>query len=488
MLRSPEISDRMRTVGSDLIGADADRDFKRIEKILTSEYLKQPGAKIADKMLDILGIPTGQWSGYDTQNFASREGRLREEALAKSLTNKAGIIYREDFLSRDPRHFLENQLDRSLLKAMNPKLAEIFQNEFEHRNAKINEGQNESVMPFVYLRMPGGVDLILKGYQHVDYWQKEHGKYLKQTAQNAQILCIEGGVEIKFGDSLKHLWEKRKCMHYAVLMRDAVGAGFKGLFAEIDTRDASKINLDNENLFGLIDIFPNLPKEFYQKYFAYLERFFPVDAIQIKNTDNLKKILMILSTTDEGLDKYEKCNNVQNIRVYASAHLDKSLIIKRNMTGLEYGMFYFSDAMAALKLHLIANEMRDGGIDKGIIVDFEGDAHLPAKFFFLRNPLYAMMTVLKSPHFILTEQLAKKDDVSTICQAFSPDEKMFKDMFKQIHRLEFARAKKIGNRTETKPGIMQMPMIKYEIPGRDKILRNRLESLNLNSILDLLTE
>jgi hypothetical protein len=154
------------------------------------------------------------------------------------------------------------------------------------------------------------------------------------------------------------------------------------------------------------------------------------------------------------------------------------------MTGLEYGQLNFKDAMSAIKLHLIANEMYEGRIEKGIIVDFEGSDHLQAKYIFLKNPFYALMTVLKSPQFILIEQLAKKDDVSSIYPAFSPDEEMFKDMLRQIHRLELARPEKVGGRTGVQPGLNQMPMVKHKIAGREKELEEKIGKLDIRGLID----
>jgi len=446
-----------------------DRDEKVVEKILTPEYLNQPGAKIAMKFLDILGLPYGQCSSFDPENPSTKEKSSNEQILAEELTNKSGTaydtVYEENnisFISRDPRHFLEN-LDPKLKASMPPKLANIFQNEFAHHKAKKDDG---GVMPFAYLRLPGGIDVILKGYTHTASWQKEHGEYLANTAKEAGIVCIEGWEDKKFGDSLKYNWEESDKGDYDTLMREAVGYGFGGVFSEIDMRDTSEIYVDHKEDPDS----PDLPDEFFQNYYKYLDKFFHEDAAKIGNSENLKEILKKLSTTPSNISTNELFTNIQGIGTYSHAYVDKNFEIQREMTGLEYGQRFFSDAMAALKLLQIAKEMEDGRMEKDIIVDFEGDLHLQAKYFFLRNPFLAMMTVLKNPHFILMEKLAKKDDVSSIYPAFSPDKEMFADMFKQIWRLEFARPEKEGDRTGIEPGPKQMPMKKFEIPGRKEAL------------------
>jgi hypothetical protein len=111
---------------------------------------------------------------------------------------------------------------------------------------------------------------------------------------------------------------------------------------------------------------------------------------------NLQKALKRHSTSDDG-GNYKWGGNLQGI-MGSTAHIGNDLHIKKETLDREYGEENFSDAMAALKLHQIGQEMVEGKIDKGVIVDYEGSAHLPAKYFYLRNPLYGLMTVLKSPH------------------------------------------------------------------------------------------
>lgn len=472
MLPTPEISRELKP-------AQIDVDKKVAEKILTPEYLSQPGAKIATKFLDILKIQYGQSSSSRTK---SPDNFQNEHIIEGTLTNKAGTVFKEDgfsFISRDQRHLLKDLDQRfvdRLLAAMNPKLATIFENEFEHQEAKKEEGIYTEREPFAYVRLDD-IDLVLKGYRHAAFWQEEHGKYLANTAKNAQILSIEGFAFSKFGESLKAHWEGEHG-HYDMLMREAVRQGFGGFFAEVDPVYRREISVDGTNSL-VFRSFPDLPDVFFQKYFGYLENFFPEDAKQIKNSQNLKEILRLLSTTDEGLDTRDRATTIENIKTHSPAYVDKNLHTSWDMTGLEFGERNFRDAMSAIKLHLIANEMREGRIEKGVIVDFEGANHLQAKFFFLRNPLYAMMTVLKNPHFVLIEQLAKKDDISSLYPTFSPDQKMFKDMFEKIYRLELARPEKEPGRTEIHPGPQQMPMKKYEISGRDKLLNVKMEKLVL---------
>ncbi len=125
-------------------------------------------------------------------------------------------------------------------------------------------------------------------------------------------------------------------------------------------------------------------------------------------------------------------------------------------------------------------------MEKGPVVDFRGGDHLETTYSFLKNPLYAMMTVLKNPHFVLKERLVKEGDdgsdpdISSIYPAFSPNKERFEDMFKQIYRLEFARPEKGILRRTVEPGHpLQMPMKKYKIKGWKKAMEDKLEKLNL---------
>ena len=76
-------------------------------------------------------------------------------------------------------------------------------------------------------------------------------------------------------------------------------------------------------------------------------------------------------------------------------------------TGNEFGELVFTDALAALKLHNLANAMQNGLIDKGMVVDFEGAAHLHFKSFFLKYPQYAAEVVLRSIHMLMAGERGK---------------------------------------------------------------------------------
>lgn len=485
-----------------------DRDMKTAERLLPPEVLAQPGAKIADRFLDALGLPFGQWSSTDFEDPTGLseseikeknwERLSKERVLAEQLTNHSGYSFNSGWsslLSRDPRHFLRSRLSPDLLDTMDPNLAEIFRSEFKHHEAmKGKTGSLNEVNPFAYMRMPGGIDLVMIGYIHTGLWQNEHENFTSQVAKNAKVICIEGGTNVKYGDSLNLDWKSRPSRYgdlmsqfsssgYGDLMRKAVREGFDGLFAETDVRDRTKINLDSDEAVFRTG-FPKLPKGYFRNYLNYLQRYFPNDAERIGSEENLKEILKRLSTTDEGLKRYEKSNSIQNIHITSPTFVSEDLELSSQMTGLEYGEGYFSDAMAAIKLHLIAKEMREGRIKKGMIVDFRGAAHLETTFFFLKNLYLGTITALKHPQFLLADRIAKVNRIPSIYPAFSPTQKRFKDMFKELSRLEVSQPmKEWSGEVFVSPNGFQSPMEKVEIPGRREEFDKLLGNVSVNDLV-----
>jgi hypothetical protein len=89
---------------------------------------------------------------------------------------------------------------------------------------------------------------------------------------------------------------------------------------------------------------------------------------------------------------------------YAHPSVSDTGDVSLAMTGNELGRMMFTDALAAIKIHLLGRMMNDGHIPKGPIVDYEGSKHLPSKSFFLQYPEYAMEVVLRT----LPELLASR--------------------------------------------------------------------------------
>ena len=172
MSRSPETSQGFRA-------AAYNHDIKINERLLT-EKVGQPGAKIAIQMLDVLGLPWGQWSSADC---VDRTNLPNDRIVAERITNETGVIVEnggDSLIFRDPRYFLN--LDQELLDSMDRRTALILENEYAHYEAKKgNTDEYKALMSFAYLRLPGGVDYVSKGDRHYADWRKEHGKYLIET-------------------------------------------------------------------------------------------------------------------------------------------------------------------------------------------------------------------------------------------------------------------------------------------------------------------
>lgn len=291
----------------------------------------------------------------------------------------------------------------------------------------------EADRPVHYFRLPGGIDVFLRGYVHDRQWQKIHGKFLKEINKYAQVICIEAIADQPFGKSLDLYWSDPKMQlgHYDVLMKEAVDAGFKGLFTEIDARDMSKICMDN-----LPDgSFPELPSDFYDKYFKFLQKERPSLTKIIGSPENLKQALIAQSTTDKGLLAKDKVIYRKGISYHYHAYFSKEGKVSFEPTFLELGQCLFSDALSAIKLHLIAKLMADGYIEKGPIIDYAGVAHLSSKSFFLDVPQYAMEVVLRTVNELMASRVKEKGNIQEIYKVLeNPD---WQEIVKEISKLVF---------------------------------------------------
>lgn len=133
--------------------------------------------------------------------------------------------------------------------------------------------------------------VLLVGCLHTLEWYKRHEDYIINIGKCAEVICIEGNADLPFGNSLDY-FRKSEDEFYGRSMRDISNNRFSGVFAEIDMRDNSKIDLENFN---------EIPEEFFDRYFQYLSTYFPLDAARIKDRKALRLILERLSTTNKGL-------------------------------------------------------------------------------------------------------------------------------------------------------------------------------------------
>ena len=92
--------------------------------------------------------------------------------------------------------------------------------------------------------------------------------------------------------------------------------------------------------------------------------------------------------------------------------VDKDLEDRRDFSGMEFGEQLFSDALSAIKLHLLGKLMADGKISKGLIVDIQGFGHFYNKAFFLNEPRYAMEVVLRNMHHLMAGHAVKSSNAN----------------------------------------------------------------------------
>ena len=393
---------------------------------------RQPGEKISPRevrayiITKLFNIPQGQTSGISTEvgSYPGEQKRLYPELdklVATYFTNKTVVVVKyktgEPIISTDFRDFpnignaLEefknevNQLDIDSGKKLGIKIYKILKEEYDHLREINRENKNKNekdidhddldrAVEFIYL--PGGVPIFLRGYRHNVEWQNKHGKHLASAYSDVDYVGIEGFAQKEIGESLAILWADKEQQggHYDRLMKDLVAEGFKGLFFEADGRNKSKVIFDS-----YVDKFENghqviLPGVFYEHYFMYLQKESPNFAAKMKSPQMLKKFMLAQTTFKPSLIKSNAMVANRGKMYDASFSVSDELTVATLPTGNELGQRAFSDALYALKLHILAQSMNEGEIPKGTIVDFQGANHFAMKSFYLKYPQRAAEVVL----------------------------------------------------------------------------------------------
>jgi len=57
----------------------------------------------------------------------------------------------------------------------------------------------------IYTRLPGGIDLFLRGYAHYKDWHAFHQKFFQRINESAKIIAIEGILDVTFKDKLNYI-------------------------------------------------------------------------------------------------------------------------------------------------------------------------------------------------------------------------------------------------------------------------------------------
>lgn len=413
----------------------------------------------AHAIIEALKIPFGEYSPIEINKEGGRINLEKDKTIGEFLINHPGVWIEKNVFSLDPRDIYPDGLPKEVEKLLDPLTREIFEIEWQHQkwikdNFGETEDENKVDCPIHYFRLPGGIDLILKGYIHQREWQKIHGKFLKKINKNAKVVCIEGQLDYPYGKSIPYYYElKGRNGVYDALIKETIEEGFDGFFTEVDARDVSKIAMDNILIITrkkIEVVFPFLPEDFFKNYYKYLITQQPSLKEEIKNYYELKKYLKLLSTTEEGIvSRREKI--LKNYKIYFSfPYITKEGRTSYLPTYLELGQTLFSDALAAIRLHLIGKLMVDGYIERGPIIDYQGVGHISSKTFFLKYPGYAMLVVLRTINELWAGKVENLEQIYKVFE--NPD---WSETLKEIVRLIFYKPEK-GQLKKVEPDILKI--------------------------------
>ena len=126
------------------------------------------------------------------------------------------------------------------------------------------------------------------------------------------------------------------------------------------------------------------PENTKEKYFQFLKKENPSLIKTFDSPEKLKQSLIARSATSKGTIDKQKTIYHQGKQYDTYPYFSKKGKISFEPTYLELGQHLFTDALSAIKLHLIAKLMSDKHIEKGPVIDYEGALHLSSKSFFLK--------------------------------------------------------------------------------------------------------
>ncbi len=431
--------------------------FKIVERLAQKRgEIPSPSEIEAAILIKAAGIPSGPYSAIETP--ITEETKKRNEIIARYLTDKPGVIIRgktekgesAEIISFDFRDMYPNGLPEELKQVLDPRTLGYIEAEYRHLNLfrkkriKINKIYDKYECIYepsiYYFRLPGGIDLFLRGYSHVQRYQQIHGKFLKEANKFAEVICIESSW-VPFDENLDFRWslspDNDRSGDYDFLMREAVDGGFNGLFTVVDAREIipnmNSCILEKRNI--LYDFDPKIEKRFFQVYFEYLKNKFPYLMKEIKSVIELKFFLDEFTRYEFGTTPVFYKKRLYLIVDYFHKNYDATEIeTPFEKTFFGFGKVIFSDALAAIKLHLIGKLMADGYIKKGPIVNYIGYGHLTNLEFFLRYPQYAMEIVLRTIHHLFE---GKIKEIPEVYEVFKNPNK--EEVVKQIFKLIFKK-------------------------------------------------
>jgi hypothetical protein len=459
--------------------------MKRIDEKFTAE--KPTPMDIRDNvLLELAEIPSGQYSALKIEQgvrgVGVRTDPKGDKAIAEYLTNRAGLLLPdtgETITSRELCDRYPDGLPEEVMQHLDEKMQKIIQTIYAYE--RFSRSHNDRAHPFdgtrpIHLHfLPGGAPVILVGYRHDDQsWQERHGQFLKEIGKEASVVALEGYEDDPFGTSLGVQWAHSNKGNYDELMKDLVQSrylgteclepGFNGVFTEVDARDVSKVSLDSQEFVpGSRSFQFLLPDSFYEKYLAYLKREDPVFGNQIGTEERLGNLLMNQSTSEYGILENKSNHAYWDGKKYSEfPSISDVGEVSLVFTGNELGQRLYSDALAAIKLHLMGRMMNDGLIAKGPIVDYEGSEHISTKSFFLQYPEYAMRIVLRTLPELLAGQAEKLETNSETAALHAQrvfDHTDWEQVIREIFRIPLKEvAERKGDKYTVMRGENQRPL------------------------------
>ncbi len=447
-------------------------------------------------LLDLAGIPSGQYSALKTDEEGKRTDPAGDRSIAEYLTNPAGLILSgtKGITTRDLRDRYPDGLPDEILRTLDEKTQKIIgimykYDHYARENFPDTQEDNEAQKPIILHFLPGGAPLFLVGYTHNKTWQHNYGYYVKEIGKEAGVVAIEGFTDKPFAQSLDARWSdsnpKIQTNDYSAFIKNLVESGYSGLFTEVDGRDISRVNLEGvESLFRIY--FLDLPDSFYEKYLAYLKKEHPKFGAHIATAKKLKSFLSDQSTNKElGISRADRESSASSYRdgkrYYSHPALSDSGKVSLMLTGNELGQMIYTDALAAIKLHLLGRMMNEEHIPKGVIVDYEGTNHLSSKSFFLQYPEYAMEIVLRTISELLAghaEQGSSNTESAELHSQRVFEHTDWEQVIREIFRIPFKKiAEPVPGRDSVEIGENQRPMVDTHPDGYalDTILASKKE-------------
>jgi len=205
-----------------------------------AEKLAKESGRVPDPLeikaaafISALGLPSGETSALEVNEKGERINPKKDRIIAE-LTNKPGVIIdkKTGIVFTDFRDIYPEGLPQELKNVLDPDTRAIMEIEYEHAEyirEKIGDTEDlyKTDYPTHYFRLPGGIDLFLRGYAHDSTWHENHKSFFKKMNKYAKIIGVEGFADEPFGESLGLQWSDLDHQQgdYDALMHEAVDGG-----------------------------------------------------------------------------------------------------------------------------------------------------------------------------------------------------------------------------------------------------------------------